>query len=112
MLILLQDFTMFFDLVGHVLIDRCLLFLRWRFQSDTVFLTGFWRQNRLQEVLQPIHAQTRQFAVAEAEAGTVAPLPCESQALVRHMEMIRQTCSFAVQTQIDKGAPLSQNGYG
>ena len=34
--------------------------------------------------------------------------PCESQTLVRHMEMIRQTCSFAVQTQIDKGAPLNR----
>ena len=33
---------------------------------------------------------------------------CESQVLVRHMEMIRQTCSFAVQTQIDKGAPLNR----
>ena len=34
--------------------------------------------------------------------------PCESQVLVQHMEMIRQTCSFAVQTQIDKRAPLNR----
>ena len=31
---------------------------------------------------------------------------CESHALVQHMEMIRQTCSFAVQTQIVKGNSL------
>ena len=36
------------------------------------------------------------------------PQPCESQVLMRHMEMIRQTCSFAVQTKIDKGAPLNR----
>ena len=35
-------------------------------------------------------------------------LPCEFQVLVTHTEMIRQTCSFAVQTQIDKGAPLNR----
>ena len=50
-----QDLTMFFDLISQVLVYRRLLFLWWRFQPGTVFLMVLWRQNRLQEVLEPIH---------------------------------------------------------